>query len=339
MPFINSVRGVFSAAGPVGVTAPPLITLSGTTYNLLTQTITLSTAGEYQIDVFTKSQIRARVFGAGGGGAQNGGWASAQVGGSGGFASGILTLSAGSYKIIVGEGGSGNTFRCTFGGGASAQPKSGVTDNRYSACGGGFSGIFSGSGTVHDATGGSGNSTYRTSGLQARALIIAGGGGGGGNRSDAGTNNYFGGHGGGSSGTGGYGFGAPGSLDSSSAGTQSSAGAQRSNQWGQNTAGAFMQGGHGGDQGYGGGGGGGYFGGSTADSSAHMGGGGGGSGFLSAYVSNGTLIAGSGQTSPGGLGQTGYIAGSGYGGGTSGNTNNSWSGGAGGNGIVILAPL
>lgn len=339
MPFINSVRGVFGAAGPVGVTAPPLITLSGTTYNLLTQTITLSTAGEYQIDVFTRCQVRARVFGAGGGGSQNGGWATPHVGGSGGYAAGILTLNAGPNKIIVGEGGSGNSFRCTIGGGASAQPRSNVSDNRYSACGGGFSGIFSGSGTVHDATGGSGNTTYRTAGLQARALIIAGGGGGGGNRSDAGSSNYVGGHGGGTTGTAGYGFGAPGSLDNNSRGTQSAAGSVTSNQWGQNTAGAYMQGGHGGDQGYGGGGGGGYFGGSTADSSAHMGGGGGGSGFLSAYVSNGSLIAGSSQTSPGGVGQTGYINGSGYGGGTGGSTSNSWNGGAGGAGIVILAPL
>lgn len=337
MPFINSVRGVFGAAGPVGVTAPPLITYSGTTYNLLTQTLTFSTAGEYSISVFSRSQVRARVFGAGGGGSQPGGWQTPYVGGSGGYAGGILTLSPGTSKIIVGEGGSSNTFRCTIGGGASAQPKSGITDNRYSACGGGFSGIFSGSGTVHDATGGSGNTTYRTSGLQARALIIAGGGGGGGNLSGGGNGPYPGGHGGGSDGTGGYG--STGSVDNDSRGTQSAAGNATPNQWGQNTAGAYMQGGHGGDQGYGGGGGGGYFGGSTANSQNHMGSGGGGSGFLSSSVSNGSLIAGTSQTSPGGVSQTGYISGSGYGGNTGGGSSNSWTGGAGGAGIVILAPL
>lgn len=338
MPFINSVRGVFGAAGPVGVTAPPLITYSGTTYSLLTQTITFSTAGEYSISVFSKCQVRARVFGAGGGGSQTGGWNSPYVGGSGGYAGGILTLSPGTSKIIVGEGGSGNSGRVTIGGGASAQNKTSNTDNRYSACGGGFSGIFFGGGTIHDSTVSTGNTTYRTAGVQARALIIAGGGGGGGNRSDtSGMGPYTGGHGGGTDGIGGYG--STGSIDTSSAGTQSAAGSATPNQWGGNTAGAYMQGGHGGGEGYGAGGGGGYFGGSTANSANHMGGGGGGSGFLSSSVSNGSLIAGSSQTSPGGVGQTGYINGSGYGGGTGGSTSTSWTGGAGGAGIVILASL
>jgi hypothetical protein len=70
-----------------------------------------------------------------------------------------------------------------------------------------------------------------------------------------------------------------------------------------------------------------------------MAGGGGGSGFLSSSISNGSLIAGTSQTSPGGVSQTGYIAGRGHGGGASGNSNNSWQGGTGGSGIVILAPL
>lgn len=335
MPFISTVRGSFGSLGKVGITAPPLVTYNGTTYNLNTQTISLTSAGEYSITVVMPIPFRARVFGAGGGGSQNGGWQTPYVGGSGGYATGNILLPAGTHKVIVGEGGSSNTFRTTVGGGASAQPKSGVSDNRYSACGGGFSGIFSGSGTVHDGTGGSGNTTYRTAALQARALIVAGGGGGGGNLSSGGNGPYLGGHGGGTNGTGGYGF--TGQVDNNSRGTQSSGGLQNGNQWGQNTPAVYMQGGHGGDQGYGGGGGGGYFGGSTANSDNHMGGGGGGSGFIHpSLVIGGSLVAGSGQTSPGGSGQSGYITGYSYGGNTGGSTSNSWNGGSGASGMVIL---
>jgi len=103
-----------------------------------------------------------------------------------------------------------------------------------------------------------------------------------------------------------------------------------------------MHGGSGGDQGYGGAGGGGYFAGSNSWSGGGgvMGGGGGGSGFIHpSLASNGITTAGSAQTSPGGVGQTGYITGSGYGGNSSTNTNNSWQGGTGGSGIVHLSPL
>jgi len=338
MPFISSVRGSFGSNGKNGFTGIPIIVYNGVSYNLNAQSLTFSTAGEYTISVLNSSPIklRARVFGAGGGGGQRGGWTQGYPGGSGGYATGILTMYNGAHKIIVGEGGSGNTFRTVVGGGHSAQPKSDVSDNRYSACGGGFSGIFSGSGAVHDGTGGAGNTTYRTSGVQARSLIIAGGGGGGGSM----TGSYpsmDGGHGGGSEGTGGL---SRGNADNLSRGTQTSAGALRPNEWGQVYQATLMHAGSGGDQGYGGGGGGGYFAGSNGDSGsgATMAGGGGGSGFIHpTLISSGQLIAGSGQNSPGGVSQTGYISGSGRGGDPSGNTNNSWQGGAGGSGIVILS--
>lgn len=336
MPFISSVRGSFGAQSKLRRTGPILIVYNSTTYNLNTQSLSFTSAGEYLISSLTTIPFKASVFGAGGGGGQQGGWSAGYPGGSGGYASGFMYIPAGDYKIIVGEGGSGNSFRTVVGGGHSAQPKSNTTDNRYSACGGGFSGIFSGSGTVHDGTGGAGNTTYRTSGVQARAILIAGGGGGGGSMSGS-YPAMDGGHGGGSEGTGGL---SRGSVDNASRGTQTSAGALRPNEWGQVYQATLMHAGSGGDQGYGAGGGGGYFAGSNADSGsgATMAGGGGGSGFAHpSFIAGSTLITGSSQTSPGGVSQTGYITGSGRGGNPSGNTNNSWQGGAGGSGIVILS--
>lgn len=340
MPFISSIRGSFGATGKAGRTGgPALILFNGVLYNMATESINLSTPNEYLISVVVPGRVRARAFGAGGGGAQRGGWSTGFPGGSGGYATGLVNLLGGNYKIIVGEGGSGNTFRATIGGGSTAQNATSGSDNRYSACGAGFSGIFSGTGTVHDSAGGASNSTYRTSGVQARSLLIAGGGGGGGTNSNSSSPQYNGGHGGGSEGTGGQGFG-NGAVDNNSRGTQSSAGSLTGNQWGNHRAAEFMLGGNGGGDGYGGGGGGGYFGGSTADSSSHMGGGGGGSGFVHpTLVTSGSLISGSGQNSPGGSGQTGYVSGDGFGGGPSGNTNNSWSGSAGASGRFILGGL
>lgn len=335
MPFISSVRGSFGAQGKVGITGPRLVIFNSTTYNLNTQSLTFSSAGEYSITTLMPIPFRASVFGAGGGGAQRGGWSEGYVGGSGGYASGTLILPPGDHKIIVGEGGGGNSPRTTIGGGSSSQAISSPSDNRYSACGGGFSGIFTGSGTVHNSGHRENNTTYRTSGVQARAVLIAGGGGGGGTRT-SGTNNE-GGHGGGLEGTGGT---SSGSVDTLSRGTQTAGGSARPNEWGNVYPATFMHGGTGGDQGYGGGGGGGYFGGSNSNSALGgvMGGGGGGSGFAHpSFVANPNFITGSSQTSPGGVSQAGYISGSGRGGDPSGNTNNSWSGGTGGSGIVILS--
>lgn len=335
MPFISSVRGRFGGLGKSGLTAPyGLITYAGTIYNMASSTITFSTPGEYSIVLAYPSKVRARVWGAGGGGSQPGGWGSESIGGSGGFSTGIVSLAEGTSKIIVGEGGNGNTARFVFGGGRSAQPNGGESDNRYSACGGGFSGILSGSGVVHDSTP-SVNNNYRTALLQARSIIIAGGGGGGGNRSGGTVNNFIGGHGGGSSGTGGM---VNGSIQSATAGTQTSAGSNSfGDQWGGRIAAAFMGGSSGSGQGYGAGGGGGYFGGSSGENSSYMSGGGGGSGFIHpTLVTSGSTSAGSSQTSPGGVGTTGYVSGVGYGGNTGSSGSNSWNGGAGGNGLVIL---
>lgn len=335
MPFISSVRGTYGGLGKTGITAPySLISYAGTVYNMASSTITFSTPGEYSIVLPYAGRVRARVWGAGGGGSQPGGWGGQSVGGSGGFSTGVVSLPAGTSKVIVGEGGNGNTARFVFGGGRSSQPNGGESDNRYSACGGGFSGILSGSGVVHDSTP-SVNNNYRTAELQARSIIIAGGGGGGGNHS-GGTQGQQGGHGGGSSGTGGY---VVNSLQTATAGTQTSAGSNSfGDQWGGRIAAAFMGGSSGSGQGYGAGGGGGYFGGSSGENSSHMSGAGGGSGFIHpTLVTSGSTSAGSGQTSPGGNGTTGYIGGVGYGGNTgSSSSSSSWNGGSGGGGLVIL---
>jgi hypothetical protein len=339
MPFISSVRGTYGGLGKTGITAPyALISYAGTVYNMASSTITFSSPGEYSIFLPFASKVRARVWGAGGGGSQPGGWGGSSVGGSGGFSTGIVSLPSGTSKILVGEGGNGNTARFVYGGGRSAQPNGGETDNRYSACGGGFSGILSGSGTVHDSTPSLSNTTYTTAALQARAIIIAGGGGGGGNASGQGENRYVGGHGGGSSGTGGY---VNASLQPTTAGSQSSTGSNSwGDQWGGRIPATYMGGSSGSGQGYGAGGGGGYFAGSSGENSTYMSGAGGGSGFIHpSLVTSGSTSAGSGQTSPGGNGTTGYVGGVGYGGNTGSNSTNSWNGGAGGGGLVILTVI
>ena len=259
MPFISSIRGTFGVQNkqfqtPQYITVSPSVGGQGD-FRIIDQLpISLTIPGEYTISLPFGGSFRANVWGAGGGGSQPGGWGGQSVGGSGGYATGVINaLPKTSFKLIVGEGGSGNTARYTFGGGRSSQPNGGESDNRYSACGGGFSGIFSNSDAVHDSAPTSGN-LYRTSSVQARSILIAGGGGGGGNISGGSNNTHKGGHGGGSSGTGGE---SNGSVQSTTAGTQSGTGATNfGDQWGGRINPAFMGGGSGSGQGYGAGAGG-----------------------------------------------------------------------------------
>lgn len=319
MPFVSSIRSTFGAQSKQ-LKTPPYATISpsvgGVSSILLSSAsfFAFTTEGEYTVTFPPNITFKAGVWGAGGAGAGSG-WSSSWSGGSGGYATGsISTASVQTFKILVGEGGygpvtgpTGDGGFCVIGGGASSSPPPSGGDYQYSGGGGGFSGIFTGTDTIH-TTYIIENSNYKSATLQARAVLIAGGGGGGGNKSESGGQSFLGGHGGGSSGTGGY---RNGSLISSTAGTQSSVGSiQSGSSWSpdpQTTFNAYgvpsrMQAGPGSGGTYGGGGGGGYFGGTTSidQPNGQMGGGGGGSGYFNpTYVSNATLTAGTDVTTPG----------------------------------------
>lgn len=315
MPFISSVRGSFGALNkqrrtPAYLTVSPAVN-GKTVFRLIDEPLIITTAGEYSITADSQFTFRAKLWGAGGGGA-GAGWSSSHEGGAGGYATGIVNLGTNtSFKIIVGEGGygpvtgpTGNGSFCTIGGGASSSPPTSGSDYQYSASGGGFSGIFTGTDTIH-TTNVLQNSNYKSSTVQARSVLIAGGGGGGGNETGGQGGSYRGGHGGGTNGTGGFRNG----LIDSTKGTQTAVGTWDANGiWNPSLSQSLsnygvpgrMQGGPGEGGTYGGGGGGGYYGGSSSTSSSRMGGGGGGSGYFnSSFVSSATLTAGTSYDQPG----------------------------------------
>jgi len=329
---INSSTGVISGT-PTGVS-------NNTTYTFTIR----ATAGSKTVDrqfsiVITDAVIQAfnytgsdqtwtvpsgvtsatiQAWGAGGGSDSNG---SGQYGAGGGYATGILTVSAGDVmKIVVGQGG----ILGTHGGSAGS--------------GGGYSGIFltsvshanarliagAGGGAGDGNAGGQGGGTTGTNGQSSNSL---GGGnhGRGGTQSaggDKGDINYSSNSGikptSGSALNGGYGGADPGNGYTYTPATYGGGGG----------------GGHepGGSQG-GGGGGGGYYGGGGGDGDGYGnngGGGGAGGGGGSSYighssVSSGSTIAGTNQTS-GGASASNYSSGIG-GAGTSAN---------GGNGKLVI---
>ncbi len=189
--------------------------------------------------------IQLYVWGAGGG--ASGGMGNGYSGraGCGGFAEGLLQLTAGtSCKIIVGQGGDrASNGSVMFGGGGASTSGDGA--------GGGLSGLF------------------ETSYTHGNSIIIAGGGGGSGGNGSAGKT-YYGGCGGGTNGEGNI---------SQSCGNSGSGGTQS----GGTQGGSALQGG-GHNNGYvrGGAGGGGYYGGGCINGVSGCGhpGGGGGSGYL-----------------------------------------------------------
>jgi hypothetical protein len=259
------------------------------------------------------TSIVAYIWGAGGGGATDGGWSDSFYGGAGGAAVGTInTSSISSLILVVGQGGQGNddtaatAIRDAFGGGGG---NSGTSDNQYTGGGGGLSGIF--------------NSSYTF----ANSLLIAGAGGGGG-ASNAGGD-YRGGAGGGTTGQDGVSSGytaARGRGGSSIAG-----GAKGDANTNSDANGSELQGGKNPSTDYGGGGGGGYYGGGQAAYYTHMGGGGGGSGYKHpSLVTSGTLYAGS-YTTVGNSGSSNYSAGVGIGG-----ANSASTAGDGGNGRIVL---
>ncbi len=261
------------------------------------------------------TSFAVKAWGAGGAGQQSGNisvipagqslpitTAGRQLGGAGGFASGIVPAVAGqTFTIAVGSGG-GDWANGIF----------------YGAGGGGYSGVFTASPS------------------QATALIMAGGGGGAGR--PGGCNTGTGGEGGGLSG-GSYGTcsGQGGSQLTGGAAGGANATAGTAMQGGNNgSTSALAPGGSpGGGQGgtanpswSGGGGGGGYFGGGAGtDGIANMAGaGGGGSGYLAPTVTSGVLQSGQGFNAPMATDpsyQSGIAAGG----------NN----GAGGNGLIVIS--
>ena len=221
------------------------------------------------------SDIWIKMWGAGGGGGDRGGWSYGYNAGAGGYAEGKLTESAGQeLTIIVGQGGikgSTNVTNWLYGGGACHQTTS---DNRYGGCGGGRSEVRLGS----------------------TSLIIAGGGGGGG--SSTGNENNFGGAGGGLEGQ----EGNTASGTNAGGGTQDAGGAAGT---GGNSgeAGSQYRGGRSASNAYGGGGGGGWYGGGGGNyTGGHMAGGGGGSSYIDG-VENGNTVAGD-QTTTGNEGDS-----------------------------------
>ena len=221
------------------------------------------------------TSIYVKMWGAGGGGGNVGGWNYGANAGGGGYAGGELTITPGeSLTFIVGKGGIKGSETVTgwhYGGGACHR---GCTGNRYGGCGGGRSEIR------RDST----------------SLIIAGGGGGGGS-SRAGVNN-FGGAGGGTDGqrgNAGYQGSHPGG------GTQSAGGSGGSGS-SNGEAGTQYQGGRSASACYGGGGGGGWYGGGGGGytETNGMSGGGGGSSYI-VEITDGVTTSGD-WTTPGNAG-------------------------------------
>ena len=228
------------------------------------------------------TSIDCKVWGAGGGGGRAGGWGQGSDAGSGGFASGTITVTPGQVlNIVVGQGGiNGSTSRNFGGGGANSANNA---DNIYGGGGGGYSGIF------------------RSTVSQTDALVIAGGGGGGGSSRTAGQG-VAGGAGGGTTAADGVS-----NYDSKTSyigrgGTTSGAGAEASCDSPNVSAPAgALTGGSSRLNSYGGAGGGGYWGGSGGgySESNTMAGGGGGSGFIdSSRVSNSQNLTGSNRVPP-----------------------------------------
>lgn len=190
--------------------------------------------------------IQLYVWGAGGG-TSDGFTSGAYSGqaGCGGFAEGLLLLTAGtSCKIIVGQGGNRTGSGSIRFGGGGADPSG-------DGAGGGLSGLF------------------ETSYTHGNSIIIAGGGGGSGGNGGSGKT-YYGGCGGGTNGEGGV---------SQSCGNMGSGGTQSG---GTQGGGALQGGGYNSGFSRGGAGGGGYYGGGCQNGVSGCGhpGGGGGSGYL-----------------------------------------------------------
>src|SRR5262249_3361969 len=111
------------------------------------------------------TSITVKMWGAGGGGAWQGGWSNEFSGGGGGYSTGTIAVTAGStYYIVVGQGGGPGSIEnlsSSYGGGGKSCSVSG-SDCRYCAQGGG-------------------RSAFRNTANSADLMTAGGGGGGGAN--------------------------------------------------------------------------------------------------------------------------------------------------------------
>lgn len=258
----GSIGGSIVALSPtVSVQeSPPWLLLTnpsgGQTYYWrgVTAAIQMNTAGDWTASVLETTTVRVKCWGAAGGG----------QGGTGGFAQGQITMTAGqTYKVRVGGGGktasSGGGYAGGFGGGGLCGKSNNSGEDWKTGSGGGLTGLF-----INSVS-------------QANSRIVAGGGAGGRN----------GGGGGGSSGQNGANTG---NGRGGGGGTQSAGGVRGINSVSSynvgSTNGSALTGGQGASgtsQNFsGGGGGGGYWGGGGGSGNNYVGGsGGGGSGYLS----------------------------------------------------------
>jgi hypothetical protein len=271
------------------------------------QTFTFTGANQSWVVPANVTQVAVKLWGAGGGStwtnSTTGGTANIGVGGAGGYAYGVLNVTAGeTLTMIVGGGGAAGVV-----GGSTA-----------TAFGGGGRGVGGGSGWA--CAGGGGRSAIRRGTTE---LITAAGGGGGGAAQTGGVVN--GGPGGGLTGLSSTGY-AP-----STGGTQTTGGIGGGST-GRSNGTQFTGAGNGASFTTGGGGGW-YGGGSGGNTANHVAGGGGGSSYL------GGVVSGTGVTSSGSLNlapertANDYVSGVAVGGVTVGTTT-----GSGGNGIILIYP-
>lgn len=255
------------------VTQTPSGITAGSTYRRNFVTTAYSYTGSDQNFVVPAgiTLVEAKLWGAGGGGGNRGGWDYGSDAGAGGFTfSSIATTPGETLKVVVGIAGDASPKRIGLGYGGAGGGGSDNGDNRYSGCGGGYAGIF------------------RSTVSHGNSLAIAGAGGGGGSSRNG--NTCRGGAGGGADGE----RGSAGQGTAGGGGTQSAGGDGGS----YGLAGSALAGGNSpSSHPYGGDGGGGYYGGGSGGYAEPngMNGGGGGSGYITAQ-SVGKLAAGTGGT-------------------------------------------
>lgn len=251
------------------------ITISGTNFAAPQTTVYEYTGGDqtYTVPAGINS-IRVKMWGAGGGGGDKGGWTYGYAGGGGGYTAADLNVTPGqNLTVMVGQGGLGGSFpngSVNYGGGGASCVGS---DCAYAGSGGGRSAIRVGGEDILTAGGGGGGgSTYNYSSNQI-------GGAGGGSKGQDGTSNI--------------------AMTRGLGGTQLAGGlgGVGSNTIGR--AGTKYTGGSPNTHSYGGAGGGGWYGGGGGAYSNDntMGGGGGGSSYIGgAGVVNGKTLTGNGTT-------------------------------------------
>lgn len=236
----------------------------GTTYTLNTfDGITHSQYGASSVVVTSAIRLRLELWGAGGGGSDS---SSPSYGSAAGYICGDLVLSPGTYWLIVGQGGRGQS-------GATAYPDGAIGATGYSggASGGGGSTRFGPNSSLVNNT-----APATDSGLNATSaeyyLIAPGGGGGTDYGSSTSARGGYGAGGGFSNGPGRHYYSGGESADSCGTGAGQSYGGQTgtSGRRPAGSAGVKYQGG----TGTGGGGGGGYYGGGGARGYYSQGGGG-----------------------------------------------------------------